>query len=175
MKTSDQRWQLRVHHVFSRHTAYLHGRPICHDQLDGVYIYRCVFYMIEPVCMAGFFSFVFTSTISWDREQIGPSHLDRYLHCTLCKVTLCPNTLSGWPYSKNIGQKSLRFLVIDRLQKCCCCCCCCCCCFFFFFWGGVILFFSVFWPTYTCIRGYWNQTKFPIQKLLWLREASQIV
>ena len=26
----------------------------------------------------------------------------------------------------------------------------------------------------TCIRGYWNQTKFPKQKVWWLREAAQI-
>ena len=26
----------------------------------------------------------------------------------------------------------------------------------------------------TCICGYWNQTKFPIHKVWWLREASQI-
>ena len=25
-----------------------------------------------------------------------------------------------------------------------------------------------------CIRGYWNQTKFPIHKVWWLREATQI-
>ena len=27
----------------------------------------------------------------------------------------------------------------------------------------------------TCICGYWNQTKFPIHKVWWLREASQTV
>ena len=26
----------------------------------------------------------------------------------------------------------------------------------------------------TCIRGYWNQTKFPIHKVWWLREGSQV-
>ena len=43
-----------------------------------------------------------------------------------------------------------------------------------FFWGVI---FSL--PTSeilcdTCIRGYWNQTKFPIHKVWWLGEASQI-
>ena len=30
------------------------------------------------------------------------------------------------------------------------------------------------WYMLTCMHGYWNQTKFPIHKLWWLREAAQI-
>ena len=43
----------------------------------------------------------------------------------------------------------------------------------FFFWGGGGLIVIFKWFMITC-RGYWNQTKFPIHKVWWLREAAQI-
>ena len=51
---------------------------------------------------------------------------------------------------------------------------------FGFFWGrgGAVVIFSPFLQTSeirdTCIPGYWNQSKFPVHKVWWLREASQI-
>ena len=67
-------------------------------------------------------------------------------------------------------KKSLWFLVIGRLQNRC-----------GDVFGFLIFFLNLFfWPTSelrdtcTCIHGYWNQTKLPIHKVWWLREASQI-
>ena len=58
--------------------------------------------------------------------------------------------------------KGLRILVIGWFNNCCGNAP--------FFVGNLIFFF--YRPM--CVRGYWNQTKFPRPKVSWLREASQI-
>ena len=61
-----------------------------------------------------------------------------------------------------LGQKSLRFLVIGRLQNPCGDT-------FFILFLVIFFFFFLFLPTSeirgTCIRDCWNQTKFPLQKV----------
>ena len=77
------------------------------------------------------------------------------------------DTLSGVCAMKSIiivrQKKSIRFLVIGQLRK------------QSFF---ILVIFNFFLPTSeirdTCTHGYWNQTKFPIHKVRWLREASQV-
>ena len=58
------------------------------------------------------------------------------------------------------SQKSLRFLVIDAVT-----------CFLVL----VFIFCNLcFFKWYIYICSYWNQTKFPLHKVWWLREAAQI-
>ena len=46
--------------------------------------------------------------------------------------------------------------------------------FYFFFKLSVCQPVKYGIHVYVCIHSYWNQTKFPIHKVWWLREASQI-